>query len=226
MVVRRTSKGEGALPRKRRKVPTHVKAAADRAALRSAGKDPLDDVPGKPASPLDPPEVAPAGKAPTVYPLVSTGRPTKYKAKFAAIAKAMCRLGATDTDLADEFGVDTATIWRWQSKHPAFCKALKVGKGAFDDQVERALALRARGFAYDAVKVMQHNGEPVYAPYREYVPPDVGAAKLWLTNRRPDEWREKTEAKHTLDATEPFLKLVQYISSGARLKAAEGKPAA
>jgi len=24
------------------------------------------------------------------------------------------------------------------------------------------------------------------------VPPDPGAAKLWLTNRRPEEWREKS----------------------------------
>jgi hypothetical protein len=39
---------------------------------------------------------------------------------------------------------------------------------------------------------MQHLGEPVYAEYVEHVPPDPGAAKLWLTNRRPEEWREKT----------------------------------
>jgi len=26
----------------------------------------------------------------------------------------------------------------------------------------------------------------------EHVPPDPSAAKLWLTNRRPEEWREKT----------------------------------
>ena len=77
----------------------------------------------------------------------------------------------------------------------------------------------ARGFAYDAVKVMQHNGEPVYAPYREYVLPDVGAAKLWLTNRRPNEWREKAETTHKLDDTQAFLKMVQHISAQARPKA-------
>ena len=35
--------------------------------------------------------------------------------------------------------------------------------------------------------------QPVYAPYRERVAADVGAAKLWLTNRRGETWRDKTE---------------------------------
>jgi hypothetical protein len=29
------------------------------------------------------------------------------------------------------------------------------------------------------------------------VPPDPGAAKLWLTNRRPEEWRDKTSTELT-----------------------------
>jgi hypothetical protein len=40
-------------------------------------------------------------------------------------------------------------------------------------------------------------GEPVYAEYVEHVPPDPGAAKLWLTNRRPEEWREKSVTELT-----------------------------
>ena len=83
---------------------------------------------------------------------------------------------------------------------------------------------RAVGYSYDAVKINQYEGAAVITPYVEHVPPDVGAQKLWLTNRRPDQWRDKAEAKQTLDATEPFLKLVQHISSGARLKATEGRP--
>lgn len=35
--------------------------------------------------------------------------------------------------------------------------------------------------------------KPIYAPYRAKVAADVGAAKLWLTNRRGDQWREKSE---------------------------------
>jgi hypothetical protein len=44
---------------------------------------------------------------------------------------------------------------------------------------------------------MQHNGEPIYAEYVEHVPPDPGAAKFWLTNRRGEEWRDKTSTELT-----------------------------
>ena len=121
------------------------------------------------------------------------GRPTKYRPEFVERAREMCRRGATDYDLAQEFGVVTSTIWSWSVKHPDFSSALKTEKGAFDDRVERSLAQRAVGYSYHATKVMQHNGTPVYAAYIEHVPPDPGAAKLWLCNRRPDLWREKVE---------------------------------
>jgi hypothetical protein len=50
-----------------------------------------------------------------------------------------------------------------------------------------------------AVKIFMPPGatEPVYAPYIEHLPPDVGAAKLWLLNRRPKEWRERREVEVT-----------------------------
>ena len=46
-----------------------------------------------------------------------------------------------------------------------------------------------------AVKVFQGTpeGGPVIVPYQEHLPPDVGAAKLWLSRRRPDLWREKQQ---------------------------------
>jgi hypothetical protein len=30
-------------------------------------------------------------------------------------------------------------------------------------------------------------------PHQEHLPPDVGAAKLWLSRRQPDLWREKQQ---------------------------------
>ena len=49
-----------------------------------------------------------------------------------------------------------------------------------------------------AVKVfLNKEGDTVYAPYVEHFPPDVGAAKLWLLNRRPKDWRERREVEVT-----------------------------
>lgn len=141
-----------------------------------------------------------------------------YKPEYAHIARLMCANGATDADLADVFEVNTSTIWRWQARHADFCNALKVAKGEYDDRVERSLAQRAVGYSFDAVKIFMPKDadEPVYAPYREHVPPDPGAAKIWLCNRRSDVWRDKQTVEH--DATSGFAALLEKIGgSTARL---------
>lgn len=134
-----------------------------------------------------------AGKRP------KTGRPPTYKPAFAEQAAKLCRLGATDLELADFFGVDVRTIYRWKHTHEAFCQSVTCGKEAADERVERALYNRAVGYSHDAVKIFMPAGaeKPVYAPYTEHVPPDPSAAFNWLKNRKPAEWRDKQEVEHT-----------------------------
>ena len=127
-------------------------------------------------------------------------------------ARALCRLGATNSELADWFGVNTQTILNWQSFFPKFNEALRVGKGEFDAQVVRSLAARARGYSYDAVKIFLVEKttstvvdgavveevtvkEPLVVSYREHVPPDTNACSLWLRNRLPDEWRDTQDRR-------------------------------
>lgn len=105
----------------------------------------------------------------------------------------MCELGATDRDVADALGVTTTTINRWKQSKTEFCASLKTGKDPADDRVEMALYQRATGYSYDAVKIFNHQGEPVIVPYVEHVPPDTTACIFWLKNRRPDEWRNNPE---------------------------------
>lgn len=120
-----------------------------------------------------------------------SGRPPKYNADFAEQAAKLCNLGATDEDLADFFGVSVRTVIRWKSEHEEFCQALKAGKEAADDRVERSLYQRAVGYSFDSEKVFNHRGEIVRAKTREHCPPDTTAAIFWLKNRRPDLWRDK-----------------------------------
>lgn len=123
------------------------------------------------------------------------GRPSSYKPEYAKQAEKLCRLSATDPELADFFEVSVATIHRWKHDHEEFCDALKVGKDAADHRVERSLYQRAVGYRRDAVKIFMPSGaeEPVYAPYIEEVSPDVTAQIFWLKNRKKAEWRDKVE---------------------------------
>jgi hypothetical protein len=143
-------------------------------------------------------------------------RPTKFKPEFAEQAQKLCRLGATDIDLADFFKVSDRTIYRWQTEHPEFCQALKVGKEAADDRIERSLYHKAAGYTFESVKIFMPSGsdKPVYAPYREHVPPDTTAAIFWLKNRRPGDWRDKTEVKHGVD--DSLAELLKAIDGKSR----------
>lgn len=125
--------------------------------------------------------------------MAERGRPSSYNDKFPAQAEKLCGLGATDIELADFFEVDVATIYRWKHAHPDFCEALKVGKDALDNRVERSLYHRAVGYSFESEKIFHFQGQITRAPCVEHVPPDTGAAMSWLKNRRGDTWREKSE---------------------------------
>ena len=126
------------------------------------------------------------------------GRPSAYRKEYAEQALHLCRLGATDHDLALAFHASVSMIKRWAATHAEFRAALKVGKEAADQRVERSLYQRAVGYHYDAVKIFMPAGakKPVYAPYVEHVPPDVTAQIFWLKNRDPAHWRDAWPLEH------------------------------
>lgn len=109
----------------------------------------------------------------------------------------MAQQGATDREIAEALGIADGTLYRWRHEHPEFREALKLGKESADDRVEASLYHRAVGYRFDAVKIMQYEGVAIVEPYVEHVPPDIGAIKLWLTNRRGDKWRDKQNTEHT-----------------------------
>ena len=117
-------------------------------------------------------------------------RPTKFKQEFIAQAEKLCKLGATDMELADFFEVDVRTLQRWKCESEAFCHSIKAAKEIADDRVERSLFARANGYEHDEVDIRVVANAIVQTPIRKYYPPDTTAAIFWLKNRKPKEWRE------------------------------------
>ena len=120
-------------------------------------------------------------------------RPSKYQPEFAKQAKMLCKLGATDMEIAEFFGVTDRTLYRWKIEHREFCQALKVSKAEADERVKRALYQRAVGYSFNTEKVFQHQGKVVRAKTVEHCPPDVAAAFIWLKNRDPENWRARPD---------------------------------
>lgn len=147
--------------------------------------------------PAKKPQEAKAGSRPAAENSADAGRPWSYEASFARVAKAICRLGGSDLDLADALGVDEQTIEEWVRDHAEFREACQFGIDAADASVERSLLQRALGYDRTDVKVFRRRGRIIYAPYRVHVLPDVKAAIYWLAARRPDKWSLKGgKAKH------------------------------
>lgn len=112
------------------------------------------------------------------------GRPSSYREEYAAKTAKLCLRGATDLELAREFGVSEVTINAWKKAHPTFLKALKAGKDEADSNVAASLYKRALG--------------------TDRVPPDTTACIFWLKNRRPLEWRDKQSLEHSGPAGGPI----------------------
>lgn len=130
-----------------------------------------------------------------------TGRPTDYQPEYAAQAEKLCLLGATDSEIADFFGISVRTIHRWKIEHEEFCHSIKSGKEKADERVERSLYQKATGYDYTEeqaikIKVEQHKEEVEVVQVTKHAPADTTAAIFWLKNRRKDSWRDKQD--HTI----------------------------
>jgi len=129
--------------------------------------------------------------------MAKTGRPSKYKPEYAEQAAKLCRLGATDAQLADFFEVSVSTVSLWKVEHKEFSEALKVPKAEADRKVEQSLYRRAMGYEHDETDIRVVGTRLVKTPMRKHYPPDTAAAIFWLKNRDPKNWRDKQEVEHS-----------------------------
>lgn len=126
------------------------------------------------------------------------GRPSRYREEFAEQARKLCRLGATDKELAEFFGVADSTLAKWKLAHRGFSESLKEGKSQADAEVADRLFKRATGYSHKDTKFATFEGKITDAKeFTKHYPPDTIACIFWLKNRRPDLWRDKVGLEHT-----------------------------
>ena len=147
------------------------------------------------------------------------GRPSSYQEEYAGQAEKLCRLGATDDEIADFFGVSARTIYRWKNENETFCQSLKVGKAEADDRVERSLYQNATGYEFTEeqaikVKVEQYKEEVEVVEVTRHKPADTTAAIFWLKNRRKADWRDKVDLNH--DVSDPLKELLDQVANAGK----------
>ena len=158
------------------------------------------------------------------------GQPTKYKQEYDQMAYRHCLLGATDEQLAELFGVSTGTLHNWRKAHPKFLSAIEKGKRDTDAKVAEALLNRALGYSHIETKTFCFQGEIITKDIINHYPPDTQAASLWLRNRQPALWRDKTEVDVKTDrplkdaSEEDMLEELQLLINKKRQEIKQDTP--
>jgi len=129
--------------------------------------------------------------------LQKRGRKSLFRPEYhIRIAEVAAKYGATDEEIAEDFGIALSNFKKWRVKFPELEAALKENKAAADARMERSLYRRGIGYSYRAEKVvvesLGNNGgsEARVVEYTETMPPDPTSMIFWLKNRAPDRWRD------------------------------------
>lgn len=139
-----------------------------------------------------PPPGTPRKKSPKP-PAVRIGRPSEYKPEYDDLVERLCLLGMDNEELATFFGTSASGIQNWANKHPSFMVARARGREIADANVATSLYKRANGYEHPAEKIhFDKFGQVHRADYVEKYAPDTNAASIWLYNRQPTKWRQKT----------------------------------
>jgi transposase-like protein len=101
------------------------------------------------------------------------------------------RSGLTMEQIANNMGIDDATLYRWKNKSGDICKAIKKGKEVVDFEVENALLKNAL------------NG-------------NVTAQIFWLKNRKKHDWREKVNIENEVSENGVLADLVEAIKDAKK----------
>ena len=152
--------------------------------------------------------------------------------------EALCKLGLTDWQLAEYFGVAEATLTHWKKNNPVFKNAVQRGRTEADVRVAEALYHRALGYSHPAIQFFKDTvtereyddqgnvikeksyGRIIQQPYIKQYPPDVKAATKILAVRHRDTWGESWKSEkvlhHRLSGSVEHLHLArdaQYMES-------------
>ena len=111
--------------------------------------------------------------------------------------KMLATRGFTEPEICKILSVSQKTLLDWKRKDPEFFKRIENWKNVADDEIERSLFERARGYVHPETKVHWDTElkEWMTITIDKYYPPDSVACFYWLKNRRPERWKDK----HSLD---------------------------
>ena len=148
----------------------------------------------------------------------------KYQ-ESAPIILAELEKGATQKEAAEKAGINIDTFYEWMKSKTDFSDAVRRAKENARlnavASVERSLLELAQGFEYEEVRTeyeSKHNPdsgqyEPVIKKQvrtKKRIVASVEAIKFFLTNKAPEEWKNRIEQNNTGDLVTDLR--IQHVS--------------
>ena len=130
------------------------------------------------------------------------GRPSKFSQIDMRQLEIVTKKGFTDDEISELFGITKQTLNNYKKENPKFFDSLKDWKLEADNEVEKSLYERAKGYKHEAVHFTAHNGVVTATDYEKIYPPDPTSMIFWLKNRKPKEWRDRYETDNNLSEDE------------------------
>lgn len=139
------------------------------------------------------------------------------------------RDGLINKQIARNMGIGVSTLTEWRTKFPEIEQAMEQGRDSADREVENALYKSAIGYTKKVQKLVKvktvdydpETGRKVRETERwvaveeeVHVPAQVTAQIFWLKNRKPDQWREKSDL--TLAPTNGVLESLLELEKGGK----------
>ncbi len=118
------------------------------------------------------------------------GRKTLYKKSMIEQTRNLVLMGYTHQKVADFYNIDISSLYLWKSLYPQFSDALNTCRDENDSNIVRSLYNVAKGYNYiEKKKETDAKGEVKTIRIKKHMPPNVGAIKVWLYNRRPKDFK-------------------------------------
>jgi hypothetical protein len=123
-----------------------------------------------------------------------------YQGEYAGQARALAVCGEKDAKIAEYFQVDIARLHAWKTRYPEFHAAIHYGREQAKARVVTALLDVATGYSHETIKIYSHRVkssdgnetiEITQVPITEKFAPSVDAIKFFLTNRDPENWKNR-----------------------------------
>ncbi len=107
--------------------------------------------------------------------------------------RAIAMRGISEKEMSEVFDIHPRQIQEWKRQFPTFKNAVEQGYTDADAAVLSAVYQSAVGYTHEEEKIFQWDGDIIRADTVKHYKPDMAAAKLWLTNRQREHWKDRQQ---------------------------------